>query len=26
MPLPTPEKVGSIFELQKSGGAKSAFK
>ena len=26
MPLPTPEKAGSIFELQKSGGAKSAFK
>ena len=26
IPLPTPEKAGSIFELQKSGGAKSAFK
>ncbi len=26
VPLPTPEKAGSIFELQKSGGAKSAFK
>ena len=26
IPLPTPEKAGSIFQLQKSGGAKSAFK
>ena len=26
IPLPTPEKAGSIFELQKAGGAKSAFK
>ena len=26
IPLPTPEKAGSIFELQKAEGAKSAFK
>lgn len=26
IPLPPPNKAGSIFELQRSGGAKSAFK
>ena len=26
IPLPPPSKAGSIFELQRSGGAKSAFK